>query len=66
MKMAKINRLMNAVEIKKPDGSTIYTTPDCANAMKIINPDMELTTVTGTFYCTEAEFLSLAKLKQTN
>lgn len=66
MKMVKINRTMNAVEIQKPDGSTIYTTPDCANAMKIINPDMELTSVTGTFYCTEAEFLSLAKLKQTN
>lgn len=66
MKMVKISRTMSAVEIKKPDGSTIYTTPDCANAMKSISPDIELTSVTGTFYCTEAEFLSLAKLKQTN
>lgn len=64
--MVKISRTMKAAEIKKPDGSTIYTTPDCANAMKSISPDIEITTITGTFYCSEAEFLSLAKLKQTN
>lgn len=64
--MVKISRTMEAVEIKKTDGSTLYTTPDCANAMKSISPDIEINPVIGTFYCTEAEFLSLAKLKQTN
>lgn len=64
--MEKISRSMRAVEIKKPDGSTFYTTSDCANAMKIISPAIEITPITGTFYCTEAEFLSMAKLKQTN
>lgn len=64
--MVKISRTMSAVEIKKPDGSVFYTTPDCGNVMKAINPDIGMTAITGTFYCTEAEFLSLAKLKQTN
>lgn len=64
--MSNISRTMTAVEIKKPDGSTFYTTPECANAMKSISSDIETTPITGTFYCTEAEFLSLAKLKQTN
>lgn len=61
--MGKISRTMNAVEIKKPDGTTIYTSSDCAHAMKSLNPDLEMTPVTGTFSCTEAEFLSLAKLR---
>lgn len=64
--MANISRTMKAVEVKKPDGSMLYTTTDCANAMKIISPDIEISDVSGTFNCTEAEFLSLAKLKKTN
>lgn len=64
--MAKISRTMSAVEIKKPGGSTFYTTLDCGNAMKSINHDIEITPLIGTFYCTEAEFLSIAKLKQPN
>lgn len=64
--MGKVSRRMKAVEIKKSDGSTLYTTLDCANAMKSISPDIEINPVIGTFYCSEAEFLSLAKVKQTN
>lgn len=54
---------MSVAEIKKPDGSTFYTTLDCGNAMKRISPDIEITPINGIFSCTEAEFLSIAKLK---
>lgn len=66
MKMVQISRTMSAVEIKKPDGSTFYTSSECSNVMKSINPDIEITPITGTFCCTEVEFLSVAKLKQPN
>lgn len=61
--MTKISRTMSVAEIKKPDGSTFYTTFDCGNAMKRISPDIEITPINGIFSCTEAEFLSIAKLK---
>lgn len=64
--MGKISRTMKAAEITNPDGSRFYTTPDFANAMKKMCPDIKINTVIGTFYCTEVDFLSLAKLKQTS
>ncbi len=64
--MAKITRTMCAVEITNPDGTRFYTTTDFANVLKNMSPDIEINTVTGTFYCTEVDFLSRAKLKQTN
>lgn len=64
--MGKISRTMSAVEITNPDGSRFYTTSDFANALKNMCPDIKFNTVTGTFYCAEVDFLSIAKLKKTN
>lgn len=64
--MGKISRTMNAVEITNPDGSRFYTTSDFAKVLENMSPDIKINTVSGTFYCTEVDFLSIAKLKQTN
>ncbi len=63
--MANISRTMVAAEVRKPDGLTFYTSTDCANALKSITPDIDIIPVVGTFYCTEADFLSVAKMKHT-
>lgn len=61
--MAMISRTIKVLEIKNPDGSTFYTTPECISALKSVNPDIETKSIVGTFSCTVEEFLSLAKLK---